>query len=82
MHISHEELIAWSLLARSWQLFEDPVVTIYGHSYDRKAIERALAIKQVDPLTRKPLTPEQIFPNIGMRHAVEEYRKSLTAAKP
>jgi len=62
------------------ELFEDPVATIHGHTYERKALERALAIKQVDPLTRAPLTPEQIFPNISIRHAVEKYRE--LAAKP
>ena len=64
------------------QLFEDPVSTIHGHSYERKAIEAALAIKQLDPMTRAPLTPQQIFPNIAIRHAVEEYRKAMAAAKP
>merc|ERR1712110_230371 len=63
-------------------LFEDPVSTIHGHSYERKAIEAALAMKQVDPMTRAPLTPQQIFPNIATRHAVEEYRKAMAAAKP
>ena len=64
------------------QVFEDPVSTIHGHSYERKAIEKALAVKHVDPLTQSPLTPQQIFPNIAIRHACEEYRKAMAAAKP
>ena len=64
------------------QLFEDPVSTIHGHSYERKAILAALSRNQLDPMTRAPLTPQQIFPNIAIRHAVEEYRKAMAAAKP
>merc|ERR1712078_925836 len=64
------------------ELFEDPVSTIHGHSYERKALEQALAVKHVDPMIRAPLTPQQVFPNIAIRQAVEEYRKAVAAAKP
>jgi len=52
----------------------DPVITPYGHSYDRAAIERYITrTKAEDPTTRKPLAVSQLVPNIGLKSAIQEY---------
>lgn len=57
-------------------LFVDPVSTKYGHTYERAAITAEVAKSSKDPLTRQPLTCEDLVPNIAIRKAVEQYRAS------
>jgi hypothetical protein len=42
---------------------EDPVVTPEGHTYSRHAIEEAIRRNGRDPLTRTPLTADDLVPN-------------------
>jgi STIP1 family protein 1 len=51
-------------------LFQDPVVTPYGHTYERSAILAHLERTPVDPLTNNPLTPDQLIEHVDMRNAV------------
>jgi len=53
------------------ELFEDPVSTKYGHTYSRKAIEKWLETHDTDPLTKNPLTMDDLAPNYSIRKAVE-----------
>jgi hypothetical protein len=51
----------------------DPVVTRYGDSYERWALETALQLKSEDPLSRRQLTLDDVFPNKALREAIEYY---------
>lgn len=51
----------------------DPVITPYGHSYERAAILHHLNHRHVDPMTTLPLQPAQLIPNIKLREACEEF---------
>ncbi|KAL2611632.1 hypothetical protein R1flu_023324 [Riccia fluitans] len=56
------------------EIFRDPVITPSGISYERAAIEEHL--KQVgsfDPVSRMPLTVDQVYPNLALRDAVQVY---------
>ena len=60
-------------------LFEDPVIAPSGHTYERAAILEHLQ-KQggKDPITRQPLSVEQLTPNRAMKALVEQYRKGAS----
>jgi len=60
------------------ELLHDPVTTPYGHTYERSALFEHLQHWQSDPLTKQPLTLEQVFPNFALRQALDEYRSTLS----
>ncbi len=51
----------------------DPVVTKRGHSYERATIEQHLLTNPTDPLTREPLTKEDLRPNLALKAACEAF---------
>ena len=52
----------------------DPVITPSGITYDRENIEEHLfRVGFFDPITRQPLTVNQLIPNLAMKEAVEAY---------
>lgn len=55
------------------ELFQDPVMTCYGHTYEREAIMAHLDVQKVCPQTKQPLTKNQLYPNIQIRQAAEEF---------
>lgn len=55
-------------------LFEEPVSTKYGHTYEREALLQHLENHSRDPLTQQPLASTDVFPNFSIRQAVEEYK--------
>ena len=59
----------------SLEVMEDPVVTIYGHSYHRANIEGWLDSHTSDPNTNQPLTKAQLFPNFNLKSAIEAWKK-------
>lgn len=50
--------------------FIDPVVTRYGDTYERHAIERCIREQGTDPLSQRPLEMCDLFENHAMRDAV------------
>ena len=54
---------------------EDPVMTKYGHLYERAAIVQWINDRGTDPLTNLELTINDIFPAIQVRNAIAEYKK-------
>eukprot|EP00898_Chlorokybus_atmophyticus_P000355 jgi/Chlat1/131/Chrsp1S00224 len=55
--------------------FEDPVMTMYGHSYSRKAFEKNRALRNLDPNTNYELGNTQPIENVALRKVVEYYRE-------
>ena len=41
----------------------EPVITPYGHTYEKNAIEESLAISASDPFTKKELKSTDLIPN-------------------
>ncbi|CAG0882437.1 unnamed protein product [Darwinula stevensoni] len=55
----------------SFELLRDPVVTPSGVTYDRKDIEEhLLRVGHFDPVTRAPLTQDQLIPNLSMKEVI------------
>lgn len=63
----------WAIDTISFELMHDPVVTKDGHSYERMTIVEHLKRSPTDPLTREPLTVEDLRPNIALRKALDEF---------
>ena len=59
----------------SGEIMEDPVITPSGITYDRKSIERWLQNKSVDPISKRPLRPNQLIPNRALKDSIAEYKK-------
>lgn len=57
----------------SFTIMLDPVVTKYGQSYDRATILEHLRRSKTDPLTREPMTEDDLRPNIALKQACAEF---------
>nr|POE87836.1 stip1 likey and u box-containing protein 1 [Quercus suber] len=55
----------------TFEPMHDPVITKHGHSYERATIYEHLKRSPTDPLTREPLTRDDLRPNVGLRQACE-----------
>lgn len=62
----------------SFNVFEDPVLTPSGRSYERAWLFDYLDKDPRDPLTREKLTKEQCYPNLSLKKCVEDYHESTT----
>lgn len=50
--------------------FVDPVVTVDGHAYERRAIEHWLRRKHTSPVTNTPLLSKRVVPSLTIRQTV------------
>ncbi|KAK2426094.1 E3 ubiquitin-protein ligase CHIP [Trifolium repens] len=61
----------------SRELFRDPVIAPSGASYERRAIldyiRKAAPGKAIDPSTRLPLRECQLYNNLALREAVDDF---------
>lgn len=67
------EMPDWAIDGISFNVMSDPVTTKTGQSYERISILQHLERSVTDPLTREPLLPSDLRPNLGLRHAIEEF---------
>ena len=66
------EKIESCLCPISQEILTDPVLSPYGHCYQRAAIESWLDKKEICPLTGNPLKKNQLVPCITLRNLVSE----------
>lgn len=60
--------------AISLGLMHNPVITPCGLTYERSCVEEHLrVVGRFDPVSRKPLEPHQLVPNLALRAAVEAF---------
>ncbi|QSZ32572.1 hypothetical protein DSL72_002150 [Monilinia vaccinii-corymbosi] len=67
------EMPDWAIDGISFNVMIDPVMTKTGQSYERTSILQHLERSCTDPLTREPLLPSDLRPNLGLKHAIEEF---------
>ena len=60
----------------TFEPMHDPVITKNGHSYERATIYEHLKRSPTDPLTRDPLTIDDLRSNFGLKAACEEFWES------
>ncbi|KAH8804934.1 hypothetical protein F5884DRAFT_431352 [Xylogone sp. PMI_703] len=63
----------WCIDDITFAIMVDPVVTKTGQSYERSAIMEHLKRSATDPLTREPLRPDELRPNLALKQACEEF---------
>ena len=61
----------------SHQLFDDPVTTALGYTYERNEIEKWFAKHDTDPVTNNRVNSKELVQNRGIVSAVAEYKKKL-----
>nr|XP_046270390.1 E3 ubiquitin-protein ligase CHIP-like [Scatophagus argus]XP_046270391.1 E3 ubiquitin-protein ligase CHIP-like [Scatophagus argus] len=58
----------------SFELMREPCITPSGVTYDRKDIEEHLQrVCHFDPVTRTPLTQDQLIPNLAMKEVIDAF---------
>ncbi|KAJ0382004.1 hypothetical protein COL922a_013422 [Colletotrichum nupharicola] len=67
------EVPDWAIDDISFGIMVDPVITKTGKSYERASIMEHLRRHPSDPLTREPLLPSELRPNLGLRQACEMF---------
>lgn len=60
----------------TFEPMHDPVITKNGHSYERATIYEHLKRTPTDPLTRDPLTINQLRNNFGLKAACDDFWES------
>lgn len=60
----------------TFEPMHDPVITKNGHSYERATIYEHLKRSPTDPLTREPLTINDLRNNFGLKAACDEFWES------
>lgn len=60
----------------TFEPMHDPVITKNGHSYERSTIHEHLKRSSTDPLTRDPLTINELRSNFGLKAACDEFWES------
>ena len=60
----------------TFEPMHDPVITKNGHSYERATIHEHLKRTPTDPLTREPLTINELRNNYGLKAACDEFWES------
>lgn len=63
----------------SGRLMEDPVISPYGHCFERQEIERFLRIQELCPVTGKPLTLADLTPSFTTRAAINKFKAEIAA---
>ena len=57
----------------SGEIMEDPVMSPGGHTYERKYIENWIQRKGISPLTKKPLSKNDLRINFVVKNMIETY---------
>jgi hypothetical protein len=52
----------------------DPVITPSGHSYERRAILRWIDEEHTNPMTREPLSADQLVDNRNLKEAIAKFK--------
>lgn len=56
-------------------IMKDPVITPDGHTFERRAILRSLILEPVDPITKNPLSHEELVEDYLVKQAIDKARK-------
>ena len=54
---------------------ENPVICEDGITYEKSAIMKWLSENKTSPITRKVISSDKIYPNIGIKKLIEEYKR-------
>ena len=72
-HLAKREVPDWMIDNITFSVMYDPVITRNGHSYERATLLEHLKHSPTDPLTREPLTIQDLRPNLALKEACAEF---------
>lgn len=72
-HMEKREVPEWLLDGVTFEIMHDPVVTKNGISYERATLVQHLKRQGLDPLTREPLTVDELRPNKALKEACDSF---------
>ncbi|KAI6657664.1 hypothetical protein LOD99_407 [Oopsacas minuta] len=64
------------------ELYQNPVISPDGNTFERSAILESLKISQTDPISNNPLTEEFLFPNYAIADCVVKYKMNCVKYSP
>ncbi|KAL8945930.1 MAG: hypothetical protein Q9222_007606 [Ikaeria aurantiellina] len=73
MNLQQREVPDYMIDNISFCVMHDPVITKNGNSYERSTILEHLRRSHTDPLTREPLTINDLRPNLALKQACAEF---------
>jgi len=77
--ISYDQIPKRFLDPLTYELMEDPVITRYHQTYDRKSIECWLKSKKTDPLANKKLTVKDLKPNKYLKSLIDDFKNEINS---
>lgn len=66
----------------SMEIMKDPVVCEDGHSYERENILNWLERSQTSPMTRQPISKNQLRSNLALKASIERWKVKEKTPKP
>lgn len=69
----HTEVPDYLCCRITLDILRDPIITPSGHTYERAVILQHLQKSKSDPVTREPLHPSQLVPNLAIKEAVQAF---------
>lgn len=72
-NLYEEDVPKYYICPLTKNIMKVPVITPYGNSYEKSAIENWLIDKNFDPISKKPLKKEQLVINYSLKNIIEEY---------
>ena len=60
----------------TFNIMNDPVICMDGHTYERSSIEDWFRISNISPKTNMPLSDLTLIPNIALRNIIESFKES------
>lgn len=68
----------WLICPLTGVMFREPVVNLFGNTYEREMYQRALEQRCIDPLTNLPLPKTApLHPNRLVRAAVDSFLQDM-----
>mmetsp|Transcript_30569 Transcript_30569/g.51649 ORF Transcript_30569/g.51649 Transcript_30569/m.51649 type:complete len:518 (+) Transcript_30569:73-1626(+) len=72
--MSREQIPKTYLCPISFELMDDPYIDPDGNSYEKVAISEWLKRSHYSPITRNPMTIENLVPNRGLKDLIDQFK--------
>ena len=73
---SNLETLELYICPLSKRIMEDPVITIYGHHYERKNIEEEIRNSGISPRTKQPLQISDLITDEDMKNEIKKIKNN------
>jgi len=63
------------------EVMRDPVIAEDGHTYEKDAIENWLEKSLTSPMTRQPISPAKLIPNLALKQLIDQWKDEQRKSK-